>query len=289
MTVTPATTDVRRISRRLRDLAEPIAAHVYFAPEAMENYEKLGLDYLSGYFCSRSASMGRLRGETVAAIFGVFNPKIVVRSVEAGWENTDPDAVLAARLDGATRALRRMLGEPDTARAVEILRPVMESQPHAGRPIFSGLRSLPFPDEESAQLWRVCDYVREHRGDGHNAAWTAAACDPVEITLLTELAWKIPLRSYAPTRGWSDERLGEAVARLEAKGYVRGDAFTDEGRHYRRRIESMTDDAEAGVVEALGPHADELFELLEPLAKGVLEAGGYPVGRLAGAGSENDD
>src|SRR5438128_1810265 len=42
-----------RTARTLRDLAEPIAACVYFVPEALEGYKKLGLDdYATGYFSS---------------------------------------------------------------------------------------------------------------------------------------------------------------------------------------------------------------------------------------------
>jgi len=64
---------VRSVSRRVRDLIEPLAANVYFAPEALEAYKELGLSYLPGYFRSRSACMGDVSGEVVVATFGVFN------------------------------------------------------------------------------------------------------------------------------------------------------------------------------------------------------------------------
>ena len=56
--------------RTLLDLAEPIASGVYFAPEAVKGYEALGLDYISGYFCSRGACRARgvTRGSRGAAI-----------------------------------------------------------------------------------------------------------------------------------------------------------------------------------------------------------------------------
>lgn len=271
------------LSRRLRDLCEPIAANVYFAQEAFAAYGELGLDYPSGYFCSRSACMGRLPGEVVAATFGVFNPEIVIRFVDAGWTKTDPQSVLDARYRGATASLRRILGDFDPSRAVSILRPVMESLDVAGRPIFSGLRSLPFPGEPVGQLWRVCDYVREHRGDGHTAAWIAAGCDPIEITVLTELWWGVEIGSYIRTRGWSDDQVEQAVERLTARGLVRDRAFTDEGRSFRREIERATDAMESPVVNALGDDAGELFAILEPWPRAIVEAGGYPVdpGRLS--------
>ena len=82
---------------------------------------------------------------------------------------------------------------------------------------------------------------------------------------------------YSPTRGWSKEQVQAAAESLEAKGYLRDGALTDEGKAYRRSIEEATDAGEAVVVAALGDDADELFALLEPVQEKVLEARGYPV------------
>jgi hypothetical protein len=169
-----------------------------------------------------------------------------------------------------------MLGDVDVRPAVEILRPVMESVPFAGRALFSGLRSLLFPDDPVAQLWRVCDYVRERRGDNHIAAWITAGCDPVEIGLLTELYWDRELSTYIHTRGWSQREIDAGIERLEEKGYVDNRAFTDAGREYRRSIEAATDAMDADVVDTLGDGADELCTLLEGWTTAVLDAKGYP-------------
>lgn len=264
------------VSRRLRDLCEPIAACVYFAPEATKAYEELGLDYAQGYFCSRSACLGRPSGEVVAAAFGVFNPAIVIPATQAGWSKTDPETLLDIRLQGATSALRRMLGDIDPEPAVRILRPVMESVDLTGRTLFAGLRSLPYPEDPIGQLWRVCDYVRERRGDSHNLAWVLAGLNPVEITLLSELFWGVELGSYVRTRGWPREEIETAVAQLADKGYVHNRAFTLEGETLRRRIELDTDRLEEDIVNALGEEIDELFRMLEPWARAILDAGGYP-------------
>ncbi len=269
---------VKQVSRRLRDLCEPIAGSVYFVPEAQENYRALGLEnFAESYFISRGACLGNPSGEVICAAFGVFNPDLVLPSVEAGWAKTDPPTVLVARQSGATSGLERILGDGDVARAVKILGRVMESVDYAGRALFAGLRSLEFPNHELAQLWRVCDYVRERRGDGHIAAWVSAGCPMTEISVLTELAWGLQVGQYSPTRGWSTDQVQAAAASLEAKGYLRDGALTDEGKAYRRSIENATDVGEACVVDALGDDADELFALLEPLQQKVLDARGYPV------------
>src|SRR5437879_5231752 len=108
---------VRKVSRRLRDLIEPLAANVYFAEEAHAAYGALGLaGFGPGYFCSRGACMGQVSGDVIVAAFGVFNPAIVLPSVEEGWSKTDAATILAAREQGAAASLRRIFdGVPEGA------------------------------------------------------------------------------------------------------------------------------------------------------------------------------
>src|SRR5919198_1263362 len=102
---------VRSVSRRLRDLVEPLAANVYFATEAHAAYKELGLSFMPGYFCSRSACMGQVPGE----------------------------------IGGLTRILE---GVPDeTERATDLLRRAGEGAVPEGHALYSGLRSLDWPDD----------------------------------------------------------------------------------------------------------------------------------------------
>jgi hypothetical protein len=270
---------VRQISRRLRDAVEPLAANVYFAPEAQERYHALDLGYVPSYFCSRAACMGKVPGEVVVSAFGVFNPAIVLPSVGEGWSKTDPETILDARLAGARASLERILeGTPDgAARATELLRRAADAATGEGRPLFSGLRSLGFPGDPLGDLWRAADLVREHRGDSHTCAWAAAGIAPIEITLLTELWWRIPPRSYIYTRGWSEAEVDAALEGLRDRGWLDDDGgLTADGEVARADVEAATDRGEARIVAALGDDADELIDLLGPWAKAIVAAGGYP-------------
>jgi hypothetical protein len=277
-------------TRDLRNLCEPIGANVYFAPEAHANYAKLGLaGFGPGYFCSRGASMGKPTGLVVTSAFGVFSPAIVVPSVNEGWSKTEPEPLLQARYDGATASLRRLLGErgspgePDAkqvGRAVDLLRRGLDVAEGAGHPLFSGLKSLPFPDEPIGQLWRCCDMLREHRGDSHIAVWTKAMVQPIEIQLMSELQMGIPLKTYSATRGWTPQQMDDALDGMRAKGWVEGDAFTPDGRAFREQIESDTDEMEVPIADAIGTDLDELLEILRPWTRAIvavgIEGGGYP-------------
>jgi hypothetical protein len=125
-------------------------------------------------------------------------------------------------------------------------------------------------------LWRAADLVREHRGDGHIAAWISAV-DSTEVTVLTELWWGIPPDSYVWTRGWDSDDVAAARARLAERGLLDAEGgLTDAGRDLREQIERRTDDAERDVVARLGDRADELFALLRPISRALVGKDGYP-------------
>jgi Helix-turn-helix family len=271
--------DLHEKARKLRNLVEPIAAGVYFAPEAQQRYEALGLNYFEGYFCSRGACLGKAPWSVITAAFGAFKPAVVEQAVTGGWSKTDPEPMLAARRDGAIDQLNRLLGEPgpDVKQATEILFSLTEGIDPSGRMLFSGLSVLPVPTDPMGRLWRAADLVREHRGDGHIAAWISHT-DSCEITVLTELTWGLPPGAYVFTRGWNAEEVDAARARLQDRGLLDGDGqLTDAGRAFRADIEHHTDLAEREVIDRLGDRADELFSLLRPMSKTIVENGGYPV------------
>jgi hypothetical protein len=270
---------VRRLSRRLRDLVEPIAANVYFAEEAQKEYADLDLNYPQGYFASRGACMGQVPGHVIASAFGVFYPPMVTQFVDDAWARTDAETILAARERGATAALERQLGaEPDGAeRAIELLRTLAGACTNAGRPLFSGLSSLGWPGTVLGDLWRAADLVREHRGDGHTCAWVSSGMSAIEVLLLTEAWWGLELNTYMRTRGWPQDDVLASLADLRERGLLDGDKLTDLGTEVRGAIETVTDQADADKVAALTDvEFDELFALLEPWAKAIVASGGYP-------------
>ncbi len=271
--------DLHGTARRLRNLVEPIAAGVYFAPEAQQRYEEQGLNYFEGYFCSRGACLGKAPWSVICAAFGAFKPAVVEQAVTGGWSKTDPEPMLDARLAGATEQLTRLLGEPgpEVKEATEILVSLTDGVDPSGRMLYSGLSVLPVPDTPMGRLWRAADLVREHRGDGHIAAWVSCT-DSCEITVLTELTWGLQPGAYVFTRGWNEEEVDAARERLRARGLLDGDnQLTEAGEKFRAEIEHDTDLAEREVIGRLGDRADELFSLMQPMAKTIVDGGGYPV------------
>ncbi len=279
-----------RKARRLAGALEPFAGQVYFSPECHDLYEKLGFAPSPGrsggvalpdgpaYFCSRGSILGQVPGEVVAATFAVFNPAVVVPAVSDGWSRTTASAIGAARTDGAVGQLCRLLGEnpPGAERLGPALATASAALGPHGRPLFAGLLAQPVPEAPVGAAWRYADRLREYRGDVHIAAWTSAGFDAVEIGLLTELYWGLPLKSYIRTRAWSEQALDQGIARLESRRLIADGQLTDGGRRAREEVEVATDRLCAPIVETLGDAADEVIETLAGFSATVREGRGYP-------------
>ena len=283
-------TELSAKARSLGGALEPLIGQVYFSPECHANYAALGFQPSPGdmngvalpesvaYFTSRGSLMGQVPGEVVAAAFAVFNPLVVVPAVTAGWQITDAATICAARRHGAIAQLERVLGSKPGGvskarqileRAVQVLRP-------EGRPLFAGTLSQSIPDTDLGATWHFGDMLREYRGDSHTAAWISAGLDAVEIGLLTELYWGLPLKSYSRTRAWSEDDYTAAIERLESRGLVSDGAFTAEGRTVREQVEIDTDRQMLHVILAIGTDFDHLIAMLGPWSQVVRNFKGYP-------------
>ena len=282
-----------RLARRLGSVLEPVVGQVYFSPECHANYVALGFDPSPGdangvalpdgpaYFASRGSLLGQVPGEVIAAAFGVFSPAVVVPSVQLAWTRTDAATIRAARADGAVGQLRRLIGErPDGAeRAVELLHRAAAVLPINGRHLAAGVAALDVPDDPLAAAWHVGDFLREYRGDCHNAAWVAAGLSATDIGVLTELSWGMPVRSYSRTRGWTTEEFDRSEHHLRDLGYLDGQGtdthLSQQGRHAREQIEVATDEQMRRALRALGTDIEELFDILAPWGEAIRAGRGY--------------
>lgn len=277
-------------ARRLAAVIEPFAAQVYFSPECHAEYAELGfspsprqrngvaLPDGPAYFCSRGSVLGQVPGELVASAFAVFSPSAVVPAVAFGWSITDAAAIERARTKGAIAQLTRILGpEPEGIERVrDVLDRASRSVRVAGKPLYAGVLAREVPNSPMGAAWRFADRLREYRGDAHTAAWTSAGFDAVEIGLLTELYWGLPLKTYIRSRGWPEVELDDGIRRLEERGFIRDQSFTELGRDEREAVELNTDRQCRTVVESLGGDFDDLINLLAPIGKAIRAKGGYP-------------
>ncbi len=269
---------------------------MYFSPECHANYTALGFDPSPGdadgvalpdgpaYFASRGSLLGQVPGEVIAAAFGVFSPAVVVPSVQLAWTRTDAATIRAARADGAVRQLRRLVGDrPDgvgaSTRTAAASRGACSRSTGGTSP--PGSLHSTFPTIRSAAVWHVGDFLREYRGDCHNAAWVAAGLSATDIGMLTELSWGMPLRSYSRTRGWTTEEFDRSEHHLRDLGHLDGQGadthLSQQGRHAREQIEVATDEQMRRALRALGGDIDELFDIMAPWGEAIRAGKGYAV------------
>ena len=250
-------------ARRLRDSFEPIAMHNIAHEATLERAGAHGLDRFAGYVWGRAAPMGEPTATVVVAAFGVFEPGLIAAAYERGRKAVGRHALLTAQVDATAISLRSVLGDVDVSAAVTALRRGVEAADGTGRALFSGLLSLPWPEDPAAQLWRACNLLREHRGDSHLAASISAGLDPVEMNILTELWLGMPLGPYTATRGWSESRIAATATELAQRGLIASGALTPAGRQLRDDIEGATDAMEQPVLRAIGSDFGALVARLQ--------------------------
>jgi len=266
-----------------RDLLEPIHLVAYGSDEPGKAMEAIGFDstnYWPLYFAGRAAPLGQVPAAVVDAIFYNFAPGMADEFYTGVWDITTPAAALAAREAGCVAALRRILGPladtPAIARAADLALRLAMSAPVEGRPLYAGLRSIAVPAEPVARLWHAATLLREHRGDGHNAALVAAGIDGQEAHVLAALDGGMKPREYGRLDPLTDAQLEAVVEGLRARGLVdSGYSFTVAGRELKDRIEAQTDAAAAPAYASLTAEELEQFVAdLQPLAARI-DAVGY--------------
>ncbi|MHB8719583.1 MAG: SCO6745 family protein [Candidatus Dormibacteria bacterium] len=272
------------LTRRAWTAYEPIHAVVYFAPEAAEEFTAIGLrGGWMGYFGSRAAPMGEVTAALVTATFHNFAPHLVERAIPDAWRFADRDAILAARLRAADRALRRLWGDAvvegtEVREAATRIAAVTARLDPAGRPIFAGHAALPAPEAPHLALWHACTLLREHRFDGHVAALTAHGLGGADAFLTGHDDQELDDEAIRARRGWSAEQIAAAVARLQGRGILDGRRhLTEEGRRLRAAVEQVTDAASSPPWDGIDAAAAEsLVGLLTNLARRLDGVAGFP-------------
>jgi hypothetical protein len=270
------------LARRFWHAVEPIHATVYFAPEPAEAAAGLGLrGFWMGYFAGRIAPLGPIPSQSVTAMTFGFSPTMVDRALPAAWSYTDPDAMMASRIEAVTAALKARLGGAmaDLAELNELLSVAISGCRFDARPLAAAWSAVPVPADPVGALWLATTVLREHRGDGHVLAAVSLGLRGLDATVTHAATGAIDEAMVLRTRGWTDQELAQSVRRLQARGLLDRDGrLTKTGGAQRRELEEITDRLASGPVEVLGETGIErAIELATPLAHRLFDTGVIPV------------
>ncbi|MCU1497151.1 MAG: hypothetical protein JWM47_1104 [Acidimicrobiales bacterium] len=277
--------DPAPLARRLWLVGEPIHALTYFAQPSFDAWAAAGISgFWRGYFATRAAPFGAVGPEVVTATFYNFEPAMVAKALPSVWTLAPPAAALAARLAGTDASLRAVVGtalgedalrDPTVAATADTLREVVDAAALSGRALFAANAALTWPSEPHLALWHGLTCLREHRGDGHNAALAAAGIDGCQAHVLAGAAGGAPRDVTQPTRGWTDQQWDAAVAGLADRGILDlAGAITDEGRRVHDQVEVRTDELAAAAWAHVGmDRAEQVHAALLPWARAIQDAG----------------
>ena len=189
---------------------------------------------------------------------------------------------MEARLAGVDAAVRRVLGEewiasPEAEEAAALTAVACLAVELPGRPLAGANRALPLPVEPHLRLWQALTTLREHRGDGHNAALLEREVDGVAAHVLAAAAGRSTREWLQRARGWDDDAWDAAVEALTARGWLEEEELSAEGLALVAAVEADTDRLALAPWRALGDaRCDRLAELLAPVRRAVVAAGEFP-------------
>ena len=271
--------DISR-ARDLWEALEPIHASVYFTPEPKAEYETLGLEPISQYFASRSAPMGAVTHQVVAATFYNFSPGLVRRAMRDAWTTASPAEVVKARLTGVAALLERFhtVQSFETAEATALAGAACDVLTPEGRALYAGHADQPVPDHSMVALWHYLTLLREHRGDGHAISLAAHGFSGLDAILTSDGYSKLTLEQLTKMRGFRPEAWEAGVAALVDRGWLETKGVrTQEGTNVRESVEAMTDELAMAPLRHIGEErVMRLVELLVPINAAVEAGDGLP-------------
>jgi hypothetical protein len=127
-------------------------------------------------------------------------------------------------------------------------------------------------------LWHASTLLREHRGDGHVAALTAAGIHGREANVLQSAAGIVPRDVFEVARHYDDAEWGSISARLVGRGLLDNDGnVTLSGQAIRAGVEERTDALALSAYDALDDQQlQQLIDALVPLTRAVIATGDIP-------------
>lgn len=197
------------LARRFFDRLEPVHAVTYFTAESRAALESLGYPgFWMGYFAARSAPLGIVPAEVVAAAFYNFTTARVAKALPAAWEKASPATLLQLRSDSAVAALRRsgVADSESTRLAADLAAKAASTAPLDGRPLYAANQALPWPEDPIAKLWHAVTLLREQRGDTHIAVLVAEGISGRECNVLHAAAGRVPREMIMRSRDYDDDQ-----------------------------------------------------------------------------------
>lgn len=274
------TSDHIQLTKRASFASHRLIGWIYWDPQAIANYEALGIPNGMGYYiATRAAPMMGAGNQAVTAAFGSIAPSFVEISLDLCRNHTTPQLAAGAR-DAAIKAGLEQYA-PEIIGGLATMAPMLwdgvDRLPGMGRPLFAAHREWQRPSGDDAidkalSAWLAINCIREWRGDTHWAIQVAEGLSMIAAGVL-DGAWREYDGDWLPkSRGADDDAIWAAKNELEARGFVTDGQVNAEGVAYRQSLEDRLDAITATAWETVGWNVTEaLCVLVEPIGDRFME------------------
>jgi hypothetical protein len=248
---------------------------IYWDPEAIARYSKLGIENGFGYYiATRCAPLASAGDEVVIAACYSIHADFIRLALKLARESTTFSDAYRVRNEAVELGLKEFVPEivGDLGEISGDLWQAAESLPISGRVLHAAHRGWPrCEDQPALSAWLAINCIREWRGDTHWAVLAAHDVNGVQAGLLHDAFLGYPGDWIPRSRGANDAQLNEAWNSLDQRGFVTEQRVNAKGLQFRQQLEDLTDQLSERAWRNLGETKTRKFcDLVMPHSQTLL-------------------
>ena len=273
--------DWREISKEAAFVSHRLIGWIYWDPDAINAYTKLGIPDGFGYYVtSRAGLLGKAGSDSVSAAYYSIHPEFVNASYKLLNEHADVMDAIQVRDAAVSNGLKKYAPDicEELASMNEVLWDAAKSLPISGRVLYAAQLGHRRLDDPLTDAWLAVNCIREWRGDTHWAMLTADGITGVQAGILDGARRSYEEDWLPRSRGADDEAISTAYRDLEERGLANEETVTESGIAYRQLLEDRLDNLASLAWRNLGADKSENYIRL------VNKVGEVLLGRIDATG-----
>ena len=270
-----AATQWQALSAQASLASHRLVGWIYWDPEAIARYTKLGVENGFGYYiATRCAPLASAGDEVVIAACYSIHADFIRLALKLARENATFADAYRVRNEAVELGLEEFVPQlvNELGAMASDLWQAADSLPMSARILYSAHRSWPrFENQPALSAWLAINCIREWRGDTHWAVLAAHDVNGVQAGLLHDAFLGYPGDWIPRSRGANDAQLKEAWDSLEQRGFVTEQKVNAKGLQFRQQLEDLTDQLSERAWRNLGEIKTRKFcDLVMPHSKTLL-------------------
>ena len=273
--------DWREISKEAAFVSHRLIGWIYWDPDAINAYTKLGIPDGFGYYVtSRAGLLGKAGSDSVSAAYYSIHPEFVNASYKLLNEHAGVEEAIQVRDAAVSNGLKKYAPDicEELASMNEVLWDAAKSLPISGRVLYAAQLGHRRLDDPLTDAWLAVNCIREWRGDTHWAMLTADGITGVQAGILDGARRSYEEDWLPRSRGADDEAISTAYRDLEERGLANEETVTESGIAYRQLLEDRLDNLASLAWRNLGADKSENYIRL------VNKVGEVLLGRIDATG-----